>query len=454
MDLCIWWRKCRIDLVSVTLGLALSSILIGIYAETALSQEAYKESVRGRPRLDFESYGLSLDLLSRPDDRSDAGRLAGSFDLFTRATVEAGHDSNATRVKSGAISSAVTDAKVEAALRSNWSNHETLLIVDLSHRRVAELSRENTTDARLAGAVRVDIDDGIFARGFAEAKRGHIRRGDDADPGAGFEPLTFSQYLIGGVHDDRRDDRVFTRVVGEAVHRDYNPTDSVNRDSLDRTTFNLRGFVGYSPGGEYDIFISPSLLRDVYTEEVSEVQNSTRLTLSVGAVRDITGVSSFNGRVGVSHRVFDESDRSAQTDFVLSGGMLWNLTPVMTLTARADIENQQSDDPTAGTKLSRSFRTGLDYDPFEQLIIGGYLSVANDEYQQIDREDDDLLVGANATYLINEHLFAGLSFEHEISDSTDPARDFDATTVMFRIGAKFCCQADDGTVNPFNLGRF
>jgi hypothetical protein len=454
MTLCIWWRKCWINLAFVIAGLVLTSILIGFSAEVVLAQQAYKESVRGRPRLDFESYGLSLDLLSRPDDRSDSGRLAGSFDLFPRVTVDAGRDSNVTRVKSGEISSSVTEVKAEAALRSNWTNHEALLIVDVTDRRVAELSRENTVGARLATAVRVDVDDGVFARGFAEAKRSHVRRGDDADPGAAFEPLTFSQYLIGGVYDDRRDDRVFSRIVGEAVHRSYNPTDDVSREALDRTTLNLRGFVGYSPGGEYDLFISPSLLRDVYTEEVSEVQNSTRVTLSVGAVRDITGVSSFNGRVGVSHRVFDESDRPSQTDFVLSGGMLWNLTPIMSLTARADIENQQSDDPTAGTKLSRSFRMGLDYDPFEQLIIGGYLSVANEDFQQIDREDDDVLVGANATYLINEHLFAGLSFEHEISDSTDPARDFDATTVMFRIGAKLCCQADDGTVNPFNLGRF
>lgn len=435
-------------------GIVLASILICLSAEVVLAQQAYKESVRGRQRLDFESYGLSLDLLSRPDDSSDAGRLAGSFDLFSRVTVDAGQDSNVTRVKSDATSSSFTEAKAEAALRSNWTNHEALLIVDVTDRRVAESSRENTVDARLATAVRVDVDDGVFARGFAEAKRGHIERGNDADPGAAFEPLTFSQYLIGGVYDNRWDDRVFSRVVGEAVHRTYNPTDNVSRENLDRTTFNLRGFVGYSPGGEYDVFISPSLLRDVYVEEVSEVQNSTRLTLSVGAVRDITGVSSFNGRVGVSHRVFDESDRSAQTDFVLSGGLLWNLTPIMSFTADADIENQQSDDPTAGTKLSRSFRIGLDYDPFEQLIIGGYLSVANEEFQQIDREDDDLLAGVNATYLINEHLFAGLHFEHEISDSTDPARDFDATTVMFRIGAKLCCQADDGIVNPFNLGRF
>lgn len=438
----------------ITAGFVLTSIFIGLSADVVLAQQAFKESVRGRQRLDFESYGLSLDLLSRPDDRSDAGRLAGSFDLFSRVTVDAGQDNNVTRVKSGAISSSVTEAKAEAALRSNWTNHEAVLIVDVTDRRVAETSRENTVDARLATAVRVDVDDGIFARGFAEAKRGHIRRGDDADPGAGFEPLTFTQYLIGGVYDDRRDDRVFSRVVGEAVHRNYNPTDGLSRDSLNRTSFNLRGFVGYSPGGEYDVYISPSLLRDVYAEEVSEVQNSTRATLSVGAVRDVTGVSSFSGRVGVSHRVFDESARSSQTDFVLSGSMLWNVTSIMTFTAGADIENQQSDDPLAGTKLSRSFRMGLDYDPFEQLIIGGHLSVANEEYQQIDREDDDLIVGANATYLINEHLFAGLSFEHEVSDSTDPARDFDATTVMFRIGAKLCCRADDGPVNPFNLGRF
>lgn len=439
--------------MSGTLGTVLISILIGLSAEIALAQDASKESVRGRPRLDFESYGLSLDLLSQPDDRSDSGRLVGSFDLFPRVTVDAGQDSNVTRVKNNEISSSVTDVKAEAALRSNWTNHEALLIVDVTDRRVAESSRENTTDARLAAAARIDVDDGLFARGFAEAKRDHIRRGNDADPGDAFEPLTFNQYLAGAVYDDRRDDQVYTRIVAEALYRDYNATDGVSRDSLDRAALNLRGLVGYSPGGEYDVFVSPSLLRQVFAEKVSEDQNSTRFTLSVGSSRDVTGVSAFNGRVGVSHRIFDESDRSSQTDFVLSGGLLWNLTPVISLTAGADIENQQSDDPRAGTKLSRSFNLGLDYDPFEQLIIGGYLSVANEDFKQIDREDDDLTFGANATYLINEHLFAGLRFEHEVSDSTDPTRTFDATTVMFRIGAKFCCRADDGFVNPFNLGR-
>ena len=438
----------------IPVGIIITSILIGVSAEVVLAQTASKESVRGRQRLDFESYGLSLDLLNRPDDLSDAGRFVGSFDLFSRVTVNAGQDSNVTRVKSGAISSSVTEAEAELALRSNWTKHEALLIVDLTDRRVAQRSRENTGDAGLATAVRVDIDDGVFARGFAEAKRDHIRRGDDADPGAGFEPLPFNQYLIRGVYDDRRNDRAFSRIVAEAIRSEYNPTDDVSRDGLNRTIFTLRGRLGYSAGDDFDVYVSPSVSREVYDEEVSESRNKTLTALSVGAVRDITGVSFFKGQVGISHLVFDENVHSAQTDLVLSGGILWNMTPIMTLTADANIENQGSNDLLAGTKLSRTFRVGLDYDPFDQLIIGGYLSMAHEDFQQIDREDDDFVVGANVTYLINEHLSAGLSFEHEIYDSTDPARAFDATTIMFRIGAKICCRADDGIVEAFNSGRF
>lgn len=420
----------------------------------ARAQIAAKESVLGRPRLDFESYGLSLDLLSSPDDRSDAARLGGSFDLYPRASVETGHDSNVARTKDDAISSAFTTVTAEAALRSNWTNHEALLMAGVEDTRFAESSREHTTDANLGGTFRFDVDDGIFARGYAEARRDHVARGDDADPGPPYEPLTYNEYILGGVYDDRRDDHVFERLVAEVTHRGYNDTNGVDRSSLDRSTYNLRGLVGITPGGEYDLFLSPSVLREEFSEDVSEDQNSTRFTLSVGTSRDVTGISAFSGRVGVSHRIFDESSRSAQTDFVLSSSLLWNLTPIMTFKAAADIENQQSDDPDAGTKLTRSFGLSLDYDPRDDLILSSFLKAANEDYQQIDREDDDLRFGVGATYLINDYLFAGLRFEHDIADSTDPTHEYAATVVSFRLGAKLCCMSDDGVVNPFNLGRF
>jgi len=435
-------------------GLALAALALTTVALPAAAQLAGKESVQGRPRLDFQSFGLSLDMLTRPDDVSDSARLSGSFDLFPRVTVDAGHDDNVVRTTDNEIGSGFIEVKAEAGLRSNWTRHEALLIVGVDDRRVAESSRENTTDISLGAAARFDIDEELFARGFAEAKRGHIRRGDDADPGAAFEPLTYNQYLAGAVYDNRQNDRVFSRLVGEVAHRDYNSTDGVNRDSLNRTTLNLRGLVGISTGGSYDLFVSPSVLREMFVEEISQSQDSTRFTLTVGAARDVTGVSAFTGRVGVSHRIFDEDSRSSQTDLVASGGLLWNLTPVMTFTAGAEIENQQSDDPTAGTKLTHGFNVGLDYDPFEQLIFNTYFSYANEDFQQIDREDDDYVVGVRATYLINEYFFAGLSFEHEVSDSTVPSRDFEASTVAFRLGMKFCCRTDEGLVNPFNLGRF
>ncbi|UUX52055.1 outer membrane beta-barrel protein [Nisaea acidiphila] len=434
-------------------GPVFAAILLAAFSGAAEAQLAGKESVMGRPRLDFQSFGLSLDLLTRPDDTSDMARVGGSFDLFPRATLDVGHDSNVLRTTDNEIESAFTEMKAEAALRSNWTNHEALLIVGVDDRRVADRSRENTTDVSLGAAARFDLDHDLFTRGFAEIKRGHIPRGDDADPGAGFEPLTFNQYLAGATFDDRQNDRLFSRFVGEVVHRSYNSTDGVSRDSLDRTSFNLRGLVGVSTGGEYDLFVSPSLLREVFVEDISEDQNSTRATVTVGAARDITGVSVFTGRVGVSHRIFDESDRDSQTDLVASGALLWNVTPVMTFSAGADIENQQSDDPTAGTKLVHGFNLGLDYDPVEQLILSGYLSYSNEDYQQTDREDDDYTVGLNATYFINEYLFAGLRFEHEVSDSTLASRDFEASTVAFRIGVKLCCRIDEGVVNPFNLGR-
>lgn len=434
-------------------GLAFAAALFSAVPGIAGAQLAGKESVTGRPRLDFQSYGLSLDMLTDPGNTSKPARLGGSFDLFPRVTVDAGHDSNVVRTTDDEIDSAYSEVKAEAALRSNWSNHEALLILGVDDRRVAESSRENTTDISLGAAARFDLDHDLFARGYAEAKRDHIPRGDDADPGSGFEPLTYNQYLVGAVYDDRQNDQYFSRVVGEIAHRTYNATDGVSRDSLDRTAFNLRGLVGISTGGEYDLFVSPSLLREIFVEEVSEDQNSTRATLSIGAARDLTGVSAFTGQVGISHRIFDASDRDSQTDLIASGALLWNLTPVMTFTAGVDVENQQSDDPTAGTKLVHGFNLGLDYDPVEQLILSSFFTYANEDYQQIDREDDDYTLGLRATYFINEYLFAGLSFEHEVSDSTLASRDFEATTVAFRVGMKLCCRIDEGVVNPFNLGR-
>lgn len=443
-----WGRRISLAGRVSTALLALS--WAGFVADVAQAQLAARESVLGRPRPDFESYGLSLDMLTSPDDRSRAARFGGSFDLFAKAILDVGHDSNVRRTKDDAVSSVFERLQGSLALRSDWTNHEARLVLDIDDMRYADASGETVTDVAAKGSVRLDLDDGVAARFDAGAKRGHVARGDDADPGPAFGPLKFADYKAAAFYDDRRSDRLFYRLAGDAIYRDYFSTDGTKRDNLDRTTLSGRGLVGVTYGGMIDLFVSPAVNRVNFSEQSSSAQDSTRFDLSLGWLWDQTGVASVGGKVGGSHRRFDQSGRAAQNDMLLGLDMLWNLTPVLSLTAAAEVENQQSDAANTGTKLARAGKLRLDYDPFERVILSGFASFSDEDFQEIDRRDEELRYGLEARYLLNEYAFVGLRLEQHNSDSTNKDYDFEATTVSFRLGAKLCCMTDQGPVNPFD----
>lgn len=84
------WRRInfrRRGFLSVIVLLALVTILPG---EPVFGQTAVDESVRARPRLDFESFGFSFRALLGDKERSGPRKPADQLNVYTRVDTDAG----------------------------------------------------------------------------------------------------------------------------------------------------------------------------------------------------------------------------------------------------------------------------------------------------------------------------------------------------------------------------
>lgn len=433
------FRSQDLRIAAVRWAAAPMAIALVLASPAAAQQaDALEESVERRPRLDFESYGLSLD-------RGRAGSTvtgAAPAYLFTRLEVETGYDDNVQRTSSNALASSYGIARPGVALRLDGETSTISVTAQADLGRVARSDEDNFDDLELAGFARFEIDDDIAVTVFGDVGTRHLDRSSDTDLGPGFELTTFRTYAAGVrlVSDAFEDHRIDTQ-LSTRVQR-FDETSGVDRGDLDRRYVNGRLRVGLAQIGEVRYFAQPGILRVDYLRSDSANESSTRLDLAVGATYDASSVSYLSGYVGGSYKQFDSDDLDSEVSGLLSLDAVWNFTPVMSLTGGASIANEDTELLAANSVLTSTFRIGLGYEPLDNLILGATYELTDNDYDETVADERITEIGLTARYLLNEYLYVAAGLRQENKASDDSTDEYDALVGSLRIGAKLCCLRD------------
>jgi len=133
-------------------------------------------------------------------------------------------------------------------------------------------------------------------------------------------------------------------------------------------------------------------------------RDSQGYTVSGGVDFELTALLRGDIAVGYLNEEKDDDFFSDVSGLSLDGNMQWfptRLTTVNFAAGRRVVDVGAFDSPSA---VETRFSAGVDHELRRNVILSGYAGVSNYEYEEVDRQDDNLELGATATYKMNKRV--------------------------------------------------
>ena len=420
-----------------------SSVWTGCVAlamATAMSDGARAQIAPPTPEA-TASRGETVTTRARPE-LEPLGIRAGTFLIYPSFGIDGTYNDNVFATKDDEQDDFITDLRPELSVASNWANHAVNFSTGADIGRHATYSRLNYEDWFVTGDGRLDItrDSALFLGG------GFSREHEDpGEPDAADDAQNPTEYdLINGFGRYVQKFGRF-RGIGEAtiVRLDYDKTNtragpSFNNNGRDRNVYAGGLQLGYELVPSYEAFVRAEGNERQYDQRVDaggEERNSHGYNAVVGVALDLGGVTFGEVYAGYLEQFYEDDALSTTSAPTFVGALTWNATTLTTVNARVARTVQETTEIGSSGILRTAGELSADHELLRNLILTAGLTITNDDYENIKRNDYYYIPGLNMRYLMNRNLYAniGYQFVHFITngrDSTDES--FDQN--VFRIG--------------------
>lgn len=425
---------------------------VSILSSPVLAQDATSESVRSKPRLDYESFGLSFRALIGDKERTGPRKPADQLNVFTRVDVGAGYRSNVLRTPDNEKASTFTSIEPRLAIHSDWDRHAVNMAVKANVNLFTAESGENKID--LVGTLngRYEIQDDRVAQAGVELARLQSARGSADDVGPTFEPQIINRYTVSAGLSDGDTDELKLSGNAQLIRYDYQRVDGLSRDEQDSTEIVLGGVASVESDGAIGLFLLPGMQITKYDQNVNS--DSIVYELAVGWSIDSSALTAASGRIGIAHRDFERKSESDITSLLWENKLLWNATPLISLRSDSFIQNDDSQAQAGVGRVGTGIDFNLDYELFDNLVFTTGIAYQNDSFKGIDRTDDTYRYSLAAMYLIGDRYFVRGDIGYESRTTDFVSEEYTDATVFLRFGMKACCLSDAGLIDAFGEGVF
>ncbi len=297
---------------------------------------------------------------------------------------------------------------------TTWSVHAANFEVSAFRNEYLDLSDESTTDlyARLGG--RLDVTRGfslgasVFARDTAEPRTDVVNDfGVDA-------PI---KYTTAGaiVEANYQNDRV--RWANSLGLTDENFEDgtaigsgaNIDQDYRDRSVMSGRTRLSYALTPDFAVFGQATYADNSYDNlqligGALRSRDSKAYTLSGGVDFELTALLRGDIAVGYLNDKKDDSYFADASGLSVDGRLQWFPTQLTTATftaGRRVSDTGAFDSPTA---IETVLGARVDHELRRNVILSGYGTLNNYEYEDNDRKEDTIELGAIATYKMNKRV--------------------------------------------------
>lgn len=411
------------------------------------AQQALQESVRSLPRPEFSPSGLELDhLLSLPgqllrrtdtdEPRRPGGGLA-SFVALPRAQISVERTSNLFRTSDNETADVITSITPQLRVASDWTQHAVGLVVGANVGRHGETTREDFEDWRLGANARLDTGDDMFVTGLVAMRQDHEARGEVDDPGDSFGPTILRVLDAVAGAEFRRSGGVLVRPQYRHSRYRFDDNGSLDNSDRDRDEQRLDLRLGYETMPGTVVFIDPALSLRRYLRRFDDSglqRDSTGYEALAGVNWDASGVTYVELAGGYFEQRFDDPGFSVVSGPIVRGRVVWNATPVLSVTGDVDRRLQETTVPTSAGTLETSVRLGFDWEVRHNLIASGSYGLRDQRFESVGGGGAQThRIDLGLEWLINRFAAARVGVRQDIRRATDAADEHDATSVLFSL---------------------
>lgn len=386
----------RLSLMSAAACALMTSVAVA-QTDNYYSRDKY-EAVRDRVQPEFDPEPVRL----------------GAFVVRSMAEASLTANDNVFAAPNNEQSDTLARIGVDVSATTDWSVHAVGFDATAYRNEYLDLSDESTNEltARLRGRLdatrELSFNGAVFAEDRAEPRTEFVNAfGVD-------RPIEYTRtgFTLGA---DYQNDRIrWNNSVGwtDENFKDGRAQGSgvvIDQDYRDRSIVEARSRLSYAVSPNLAVFTQGTYGSSEYdqTQDFGGIQrsrDSTGYSVSAGVDFELTAL--VRGDIAVGYLKEDKDDDFFEdvSGLSLDANMQWFPTRLTTFNfyaGRRVIDVGAFDSPSA---LETRFGASVDHELLRNVILSGYAGVANYEFEDTGREDENLEFGAVATYKMNKRV--------------------------------------------------
>jgi len=359
-----------------------------------------------------DKYEAVLDRV-QPEFDPEPVRL-GAFVVRSNAEVGLTSSDNVFASATNEQSDVIARVGGEVAATTDWSVHAVGFDVSAYHNEYLDLSDESTTDltGRLRG--RLDVTRTFALSGTVFAEDRSEPRTDFVNAFGADRPVEYTR-TGATVAADFQNDRIRwnnSLGISEVDYEDGSTLGSgvpIDQDYRDRTYTEGRSRLSYAVSPNFAVFGQGTFGQSEYdTTQVlgglPRKRDSSGYTVAGGVNFELQALIRGDIAVGYLNEDKDDDFFADVSGLSVDADVQWfpsRLTTVNFNAGRRVVDTGAFDSPSA---VETRFRAGVDHELRRNIILSGYAGMSNYEYEETDRKDENLEIGAVATYKMNKRL--------------------------------------------------
>ena len=355
-----------------------------------------------------------------------------------------GYDSNANQAARGGKGSATVRGETGFALQSNWSDHQLTANGQYGYTKYNSVPNASRPDGSLRANLRLDIRRDTTAnfelRGTLSTQQPSAADFTAQGITVSGRPAVYQFGTTAGLT------QAFGRfsVTGSALidRTDYENAKlsnggayNLSADNVTAYGLRLRTAYEFTPGvTPFLDLTTDTRVRDNPVDLAGYRRDSNGVTARIGSTFELSRVLTGQIAAGYTQRHYADSRLGDAYGPTLDSSLVWNASPLTTVTLRATTDVAETTIPGASGALSRTGTLQVDHTLMKNLTIGAIASVQNSNYQGVSLSQSTYTGTLKADYNLTRWLVLRGSVSQSRMNSSNPGSSY--TDNIFLLGLK------------------
>ncbi len=358
------------------------------------------------------------------------GLPLGGFRLFPTFHAGLEYDDNVYRAATHPADDSFFTLSPAFRLLSQWGRHALAIHGAMAAYEYSSLTHETHVDGNIGANGRLDVLRGIDIAGGGSYEVHHEQRLSPDQPGFAKKPTRYELDRANVVFEYHPYQFHLT-LGGNLEHYNYFDTailggPPLNNDDRDRNeyTYYAKGAYEFSPGYAGFLQVGGRDVNYAMMFDRSGLQRDNH-GYNLNAGLDMAVTRLIEGEVLVGY--LDETYKSPLPDitgFNYSLNLDWYVDPLWTLHLTGSRILNGTTINGASAEDDQSIRLSADFTPRDNLVFQGYGEYLDENFNGTARDDQYLMAGLKAKYLMNRYMFLEAGYDFERRNSSASGQDF------------------------------